>query len=368
MTLEIEPEAKRKEEALPARMRPDKKRTWRLSLWLLLGAFIALGGLGALFVAWPMAVAGGWLVAFVLCASPAIGSVFALSIHALTGGRWMSAFADIFCATAGATPLIGILFIPVLVFLSYFYPWVEGTNPPPGDVRDLYLNPPFFIVRSLAALSFWSVLGLLLPRLGEAKKMLCGAVGLTVHAFIIGLIGVDWILSLQPEFWSSSFGATLAFTQFAAALSWVAVVSPGERDSGALADIGGLLLATLLGLVYLNFIAFLVIWYGNLPERVFWFSLRKLWPWTLVIEIAFVVGGLIPIGALFFERIRSSRRALRVVGALTLTGVAVYYGYLIAPRFGALSLGAAVLAAGAMFSLLGALVFAPWGPGSWPAE
>lgn len=200
----------------------------------------------------------------------------------------------------------------------------------------------------------------MIPKLDGGRKILTGAVGLVIHAFIIGLIGVDWILSLQPEFWSSSFGATLAFTQLAAALAFVVLVSPSDGDGGAIGDIAGLLLATLLGITYLNFIALLVIWYGNLPDQVFWFSFRDRWPWSLIAGLAFVFGSVVPILLLFLERIRSSRTGMQFVGAVTLAGIALYYGYLIAPPFGALSLGAGLLGSVAMGCLLGAMTLAPW--------
>lgn len=340
--------------------RSPPPRIRALILLFVLGAAFGFGGLGVFLIFWPRAAMGGWLAGFVLCSGAAIGSVFALLIHALTGGRWLSAFSEIFTASAGATPVFGLLFIPVLVFLPHFYPWLENTNPPPEGVRNLYLNTPFFIGRSVGALCFWSLLGILLPRLDGGRKIFVGAIGLTIHALVIGLIGVDWILSLQPEFWSSSFGATLAFTQFATALAWIAVVSPGERDAVGIGDLGGMLLATLLGLTYLNFVAFLVIWYGNIPDRVFWFSFRNRWPWPLIATLAFIFGSIVPIFSLFLERIRSSRLGMRFVGAVTLAGIALYYAYLISPPFGALSLGAGALATVAMGCLLGALTLAPW--------
>lgn len=345
----------RKDETARLREPPD----WRLSSWLLAAGIVAFAGFGALLAVWPRAAAGGWLAAFLLVGGVAIGAVFAQAIHAVTGGRWLAAFADVFQATAAATAILALSFIPVLVLLSSFYPWVESISPPPADVRSLYLNPPFFILRAIVALVFWSLAGTFLPRLGGGRKALAGAVALVFHVFIIGLIGVDWVLSLQPEFWSSAFGATLAFTQFAAALAWALMVAPGERDSVALGDLAGLLLAALLGLVYLNFIGYLVIWYGNLPDRVFWFTFRETWPWPLVGGLAFLFGALLPIVALLFERVRSSRRGLRFIGATALVGFAFYYAWLIAPPFGARALGAAILAAAGMLFLVGAFAFAP---------
>jgi hypothetical protein len=350
--------AERNVGASPTGAAPRRKRA--IAWLLLIGALLGLGGMIVVSIFWPRAAAGGWLAGFGFVSSAVIGSVFALLIHALTGGRWLSAFGDVFVAAAAAMSGLTLLFIPVLGLLPQFYPWVDQPDLTPNDVRSIYLNTPFFIGRSVAALCFWSILGLLTPRLEGGARVLAGAVGLTVHAFVIGLIGVDWILSLQPEFWSSSFGATLAFTQFAAALAWVALVAGGERDAGGLRDLAGMLLATLLGLTYLNFISFLVIWYGNVPDRVFWFSFRDRWPWSLIAGLAFVFGSVAPILLLFFERIRSSRLAMRFVGAITLIGIGFYYAYLIVPPFGAASLGAALLSTLAIGLLFGAITLAPW--------
>ncbi len=323
-------------------------------------ALLAFAGVGAFLWLAPRAAVGGWLLAFLFWSSMPIGSLFALMIHALTGGRWARRFAAVFVPYAGAILLIAVLFIPILVALPQFYPWASGAASAPADVSHLYLNRPFYTARSAGILTFWTIVGLLLPRLAGAAATLVAAIALAIHALIIGIIGLDWILSLEPVFFSTSFGATLAFTQFAAALAWAAVLSPGCEDDTGVADVGGLLLATLLGLTYLNFIAYLVIWYGDLPHKVSWLVHREPWPWRLLGLLSFILGAAAPILLLFLERVRSRRIGLRFVGIVALTGIALYYAYLTAPPFGELSLAAALVAAIAIGGLLMAYTATPW--------
>jgi hypothetical protein len=99
--------------------------------------------------------------------------------------------------------------------------------------------------------------------------------------------------------------------------------------------------------------ALLVIWYGDLPEKVFWFTQRTYFPWTLLAYFAFICGSALPILLLLFTRVRVNRFALRVIGAIVLLGLAVYDIYLVVPPFGSLAL----LAAGLAIVGMGCLMF-----------
>lgn len=324
----------------------------------LLLAACALIGMLVLMVFDPKSAAGGWLIAFVFWSGIPLGSLLAMLIHQLTGGRWGIRFAPAFLPAAAAVPLFAVLIIPVLLALPTFYPWAAGAQTASSDVLHWYLNTPFFIARSLLALCGWTLLAFV-PGLAGWPGVLLAALGLCFHALAISAIGLDWILSLEPVFFSTSFGASLAFTQLAQAIAWALLVSPASEHDLSLADLGGLLLATLLGITYLNFMAVLVIWYGDLPRRVFWFVHRE-GLWMLIGTLAFVIGSVIPILALFLQRIRSSRSGLRAVSTITLVGIALYDAYLIGPPFGPGSLGAALLAILAIGALLTASVGTSW--------
>jgi hypothetical protein len=222
--------------------------------------------------------------------------------------------------------------------MPVLYPWQHGEGAVKPDVLSYYLNIPSFVLRSAIALSGWSALAWLLPRLDGARGQLGAALGLVFYALTISSVGIDWFLAPEAPFTSSSFGASVAITSLVAALAWIVTVLPDQKDQGTIGDIGGLLLATILGLTYIDFMAVLVIWYGDLPREETWFVERGHLPWLALAVAAFVLASLFPVLALLLSRIRNARKPLQRVGICTLIGIAVYVAYLIAPPAGAWAL------------------------------
>jgi hypothetical protein len=320
----------------------------------LLSAAIAALLLVALAAFAPKAAAAGWLTGFVFWCGPPLGSLAWKMIHRTTGGHWGIALDGVFTPASAMIPILALLLIPTLFALPVLYPWVHGGGNIIPSVARVYLNVPAFVARSVVAFAGWSVLAVVLPRTSGPPGTLLAAVGLVFYGVLISLVSVDWILSLEHPFVSESFGASVAVTQLIAALAWAAVLAPPE-SVGVEGDIGALLLATVLGITYLDFMAVLVIWYGDLPDKVFWFVQRDEWPWLLLGVLAFVLVSLIPIALLLLTRMRNSREGLRVIGAIELVGLAVYDAYLIVPPFGwpaAIAAAIALIAIGATFARL----------------
>jgi hypothetical protein len=208
----------------------------------------------------------------------------------------------------------------------------------------------------------WSALVAILPRSGGRAGILVAAIGLIFHAAMMSVLSVDWILSAEPVFVSTSFGATIIVTQMLAALGFAALFARA-LDARASRDLGGLMLAVTLGVTYLNFMTVLVIWYGNLPTEVFWFVERLRAPWTEIAIASFVLGAMLPILSLLLEQVRASRMALRWVAGSSLAGIGLYDAWLLAPAYGPEALGTALLAAIAMASTFFAFILAGWPAG-----
>jgi hypothetical protein len=202
-----------------------------------------------------------------------------------------------------------------------------------------------------------------LVRSGGPKATFTAALGLLFQALIVSVVGLDWIQSIDPPFFSTSFGASLAVTQLLSALAWAAIVTPTSERMDAVADLGGLLLALVLGLAYLDFMTYLVIWYGDLPHKNEFFLRRETLPWLIVTGSAFALAIIIPTFSLFLKRVRADAFALRIVGVIVLVGVALQYAWLVAPAFGPVSLIAAALAAIVIGALIMLLNLSPsWSP------
>src|SRR5207302_6331478 len=139
----------------------------------------------------------------------------------------------------------------------------------PADVAHWYLNEPSFLARSLIALGGWSFLGVMFA--GGCRSRLLAGLGLAFFGLSISLVAVDWYLSLEPHYAATAFAAMIAVQQLLAALAVVALIGPPAIDGKVAGDLGGLLIATLLGVVYLELMTFVVAWYGNLPDKAAWF-------------------------------------------------------------------------------------------------
>jgi hypothetical protein len=315
----------------------------RVRDWLV-GASVAVAGLVAVATFAPRTAAAGWLVGFVLWSQIPVGSLVLMMVHRLTGGRWGDALHPAFASEARFVPFLSILILPVFVALPLLAPWAQHHRGAKADVIAYYLNTPFFIVRSLIAIAGWSALAFLLPRITGPSGQFLAAVGLVFHAVVISVVSVDWILSAEPPFISSSFGASVAITQLIAALAWAILWRSPALDRRVAGDIGGLLLAFVLAITYVDFMAFLVMWYSDLPSRMSWFVEREHFPWNFLAAGAFIFGSAAPILALLLARVRNGVRELRAVAISVLAALALRYAWLIAPPFRGRTLAAAMLA------------------------
>ncbi|GJE12462.1 MULTISPECIES: hypothetical protein [Methylobacterium] len=302
-------------------------------------------------------LARGWLVAWLVWSAVPVGSLVLMLIHRVTGGRWGEALAPALRPAAGLIPLAALAFLGVALSLPALYPWAADPGTVKPGVAELYLDPALFDLRAAVTLVGWSVLALLC--LAGRCSPLAAALGLSFYGLTISLVAVDWILSVEPHFTSSAFAANVAFHQILAALAWAALASPPGLDAERAADLAGLILATLLGVLYLSLMSYIVAWYGDLPEKSVWYLRRGTGPWIAVLLAALAAGGLLPFAALLFGRIRRSVASLRVVGLLTLIGVALHLAWYVLPAYEA---GAGPAAAwAALCAALLALLSAPVG-------
>ena len=313
------------------------------------GAAAAIVLLVAAFFA-PLTVAAGWLLGFIVVANVALGSMALLMIHRLTGGRWGEGLRPLLAPAATAIPASVVLFVPVMMASPLLFPWVNGSHAVDAGVAALYLNVPLFIVRALLALVG---LSLFVPALIQpAGSRLAAGLGLTFYGLSVSALGVDWIQSAELTFISTSFGAGLAFAEILSALAFAALFAPSLRSEGVVRDLGGLMLAAALGLTYLDFMAVLILWYGDLPYKVFWLVERRDLPWGPLALAAFILTSAVPIPVLMFSSVRKSATALRRIGAILLAGLGLYFAVLVGPAFGLATLVTDLLAVIAVAGLL----------------
>ncbi|MEW6235564.1 MAG: quinol:cytochrome C oxidoreductase [Candidatus Omnitrophota bacterium] len=258
-----------------------------------LGVSIAL----SYFLGWGQRFFYSYLVNYVYFLSLSLGALFFVSLQHLTRSGWsvtVRRIAEIFAANSA---LMAVLFIPIFIGMSSLYPWtnhelvahdalLQGKQP--------YLNIPFFVIRCLFYFASWIYLSqyflnrsLEQDKTGDANLTLrmerLSAPGMALFALTITFAAFDWLMSLDPRWFSTIYGVyffTGCVVGFIALLAVTAfLLQSSGRLTGAITiehyhDLGKLLFGFIFFWGYIAFSQYMLIWYANLPEETGWIFRR----------------------------------------------------------------------------------------------
>ena len=258
-----------------------------------------------------------YLIGYIFWIGITLGSLGILMVQHLSGGAWTMASRRLLEAAARTLPLMAVLFLPIWFNLGKLYPWV---NPDPNDevlmhavhLKHGYLNVPFFGGRALAYFFIWAVLTFFLTKwskeqdempamlpgpLDRRSRLLSGP-GLVLYVATITFMSVDWIMSLDPHWYSTIYGvlllggnglSTMAFTILMMALLVRFKPMSQVADAEKFHDHGKLMFAFVMLWAYFSVSQLLIIWSANLPEEIPFYLERLHGPWE-VISVALLLG------------------------------------------------------------------------------
>jgi len=265
---------------------------WRLDLRALLASYLA---------AW-------WFVAGAL-----LGGLANVWLHQLTGGAWGETIRGPLLRAARWLPLACLLFLPVLLGAPLLYEWQHGVpGEPDAAFRHAWLTPAFFTVRSIVYLLLWSGLALIETR-ARTRSPARAAACLLVYGFSVSLAAVDWIVSLQPTWYSSVFGWLAGTGQMLTGLALAVLLIDRGAARARLPDLGNLLMMYVLTWAYLAYVQFLIIWAADLPHEIAWYLRRSAPGWQAVAWVL-VVGHFA--GPLLILLSRHAKAAPAIMGML----------------------------------------------------
>ncbi len=294
---------------------------------------LALGGTATALGGKPVAVA--WLTAALVWGSLPLGALAILMVHGLTGGRWGEQGRPLWLALAATLPLFAAALLPLLLGMQSLFAWTA----PAQELSELvqnklaYLNTPFFIVRSLVYFALWlwlaHTLGVWRPRSSRIQ-----APGLILWLLALTFFSFDWLMSLEPEFYSDVYGLMLGANTVAAAFAWVLLLGARSMDADARRDIANLWLGVLLAWALFAFSQYIVIWSANLPDEILWYVHRSRGLWRPLSAISFVLFFLLPFAVLLSGKAKGSADWLAAAAASCLLGHLLQIGWLVLPAFG----------------------------------
>jgi hypothetical protein len=297
-----------------------------------------------------------YLFAFVFWVGAALGCTAILMLHHLVGGRW--GFPLRRCLESGTRTvyLMAALAVPLLFGLRLLYRWADPQQVQLDAMLQYkapYLNVPFFILRTAIYFIIWMAVAYFLnkwsleqdetadPSLTNRLQNLSGP-GLVIFGLTVTYASVDWVMSLEPQWFSTIYGMIFMVTEGLAAMSIVTVavilLSPYEPLSDlvskrVLNDYGNLLLTFTMLWAYLSFSQYLIIWSGNLQDEIPWYVSRASGGWAWVALALVVFHFAVPFLLLLSRFVTRTKLWLGVVAAIQLMMSVIDIFWLTVPSY-----------------------------------
>ncbi len=277
-----------------------------------------------------------YLVAFTFWATITLGGLFFLLIHNTTHAKWSTVLRRIIEMIMMTVPLIAIMVIPVLFGIHDLYHWSHEDAVAADALlqkKAAYLNTPFFIIRTVFYFAVWILLSQNLYKISKQqdasfdpeqteKLRRRSAPGIILFALTITFASFDWMMSLDPNWYSTIFGLYIFAGSFLAAIAIVVLISLSLRKRGLLTDVitvehyhdlGKFLFSFTIFWGYMAFSQYFLIWYANIPEETIWYLHRWEGNWKLITMLLVFGHFLIPFLALMPRAAKRNLNFMRIM-------------------------------------------------------
>jgi len=322
------------------------------------------------------------LLAAIYIVGTALAAMLFLAFNYVASARWNTVLKRVAESLASTLPLGAALVLVSLAGIGVLYEWSHAdvvAADPLLQAKAGWLNVSFFVMRAVFYLAVWLLFLRLMLR---ASRNQDSTGGLAAHrrstvlsacfivAFIVtfSLAIFDWLMSLQPHWFSTMFAVYNFVGAFVSGLAMIMLLAillrrPGGPLAGIvtsehLHDLGKLLLGFSTFWMYIWYCQYMLIWYSNLPEEVTFYVGRHAGAWGVLSVTNLIVNWVIPFFVLLPRGSKRRDSTLLRVCVLLLVGRWLDLYVMIqpvfepdAPRFGIWEI-APIVVAGALFAVV----------------
>jgi hypothetical protein len=277
-------------------------------------------------------------------------------LHNLTGGRWGFVTRRFLESAFGTLPMMALLFIPLFFGLRQLYPWAHPELVSTSEVlrnKHLYMSPALYCVRTAVFFGIWIWIATSLrrsslrqdetedPEPTRRMRRLSGP-GIVIYAVTATFAYVDWVMSLEADWYSTMFAVLVIIGQMLSAFAFMILLLAFFGKDEPLATIltgahfhhlSNLLLAFVMMWTYMAFSQLLIIWSGNLPHEIGWYIHRSAGTWRWIVVLLALFHFAVPFFLLLFRQIKRKLPFLTAIAATVFAMHLVDVFWLVAPSF-----------------------------------
>ena len=333
------------------------------------GVYLALGGIALLILSlgWSLLFKDGlecwwhaYLVNVCFFVSISVGALFFVIVHHLTGAAWSVVLRRLAEIVAMAIPWLGVLMLPICVSLllggSLLYPWNDAelraqrrADPAQGTVleRGVLHGAHRAVLRHLDAAGVVLLVTFVATGLGPRPGRLArvrrwSGPAMIVFAITMNFAAFDWLMSLDPHWFSTIFGVYFFSGSVVGFLAFLPLAMFLARRAGRIGteittehehDVAKLLFGFIMFWAYIAFSQYLLIWYANIPEETIWYAHRQHRPWVWVGLLLIVGHFFLPFFGLMSRHSRRSPRNLLFWSCFVLVMHWIDLYWLVLPQF-----------------------------------
>jgi hypothetical protein len=334
---------------------------------------LVLTGLGAIvFIAGiitdPKETWASYLIASYYFFSLVIGALFFLAIQYITHSGWASAFIRVAEAMLAYIPFAAAFFLLLWFGKSELYKWAQSASVNADPVilhKSAYLNVPFAFIRLVIFFGAWIMICIILRNLSKrsdltdpsdsgsimslfARSELWSRISLFVLALSFSLSTIDWVLSVEPDWYSTIFalknlvGAVLHGISIITLIVFI-LYRLGYfpfMNKFHLHDFARYIFIFSIIWGYFWFSQFMIIWYGNIPDETVYFFTRWQQGWKIIFFLEIGLNWFLPFMILLPIETSRNMTAITVVIIILIIGQYVdLFGQIIPPTSGTLKFG-----------------------------
>jgi hypothetical protein len=343
---------------------------------LMIGLIVAIAG----YVHNPPRAAFSNVLILTFAASIGIGALFLVALEYITGAVWSVPMRRVNEFLAGLIPFLPLLALPLVFHLHDVFQWSRADLvqiDPLLQAKRPYLNTQFLLFRTGVIFGIWIIFYLLFTRISVRQDVTreqkltrsnvrLSAVFLPIFAVSITVIAVDWLMGLQPHWFSTIFGVYYFSGTVLCALGVTTYVVVSFVEGGLLPkltrdhmySLGALMFAFVNFWAYIAFSQFLLIWYANIPEETTWFMSRWQNGWQVFSVLLIVIRFAIPYFVLLPQEAKMDPRRLKYMAVWMVFAHLVDLYWLIMPtqypvfRIGWVEIGFPLIIIGMLVLLL----------------